>query len=1146
MQSIDIKILLNREILNDSPPPQERRFSRVPATYIQAPDYNAKYFETLPTMWAEAYTFQRAIERADETAIEEWVSLFLLDYFGVLHLKRYERSTLVQEYDADLWPAISGTYPSPKGDALSWVELLHASSKTENVVGAYYPGILFFPSRGRRLWTTDEALQPYLQNHRLSWKKGCEVFLQNTYYRQKFYLHLMSIINLLDPGVKGALIHFCTKEAIFRGLQATPVEKLDSDPYHWPRPDLIPDGQDNLEEKLLSQYPFKKERKGGLAYYLVADMPITSEWMKTAIAPGLPAPSEYEYVSESEIQVRFAGKVYKINLGEDKAIKLKDLFLEKEPYYCAINKNALEARTPQIRKLHKKEMINNTGAFTQVKPDDVAVCLVPAKSQLFQHFPELLLDPGKAISLAGRTESGGLNWQIHLFGKSFIIPTEPKYSKALPDSQLAIWPPKVSPQWNLYVVHGTGAKRESCGRWHLIDETGTVGINVELATGAGDDEYVNILSSEGKPNRPMAMALRDSSKSERGILFLSPLAEHSASNEASLAVDFGTSNSCLAYKLKGATPTPIIFGLSPIMIWGDKLTFENPGFVPFKWGGTKGYFPTILLSRKNADFTGVTAENIEAHHLFATDVPGLHKEMEERVFTGELNSSWNLHTNLKWHLEPDYPWARPAFLGLLLLYAHAELFFNQDAKVNHYVFTFPLAFLKEDQDEFHGQAQAVIRQIRKFCYGNDDGYTYDSSTDESTAIAKSVAASPNKSVIEVFVDIGGGTTDIAIRYHDRYFVLDSIKMAGKSFFTFADDHFNSNLAVKGREQFLHHLGKLLLDNESEKVVSEKIQDVKKNRLDLGTFYSLAINRLDDADFKKKEAVILKNKMGWPSYQLYRTQLFFRHILTYALLQACAVAVDQKLTHKILTSGVNLILSGNGWGLMAFGQFRRSRADILTEAQYVLTLLKEQLLADYPLEDDSEAMQLERLCIENLTVKNVDLLNENNLSDAKTKVPVGALTNIEQKNARKDEAEDTHHRTYAGITMPSLVIGDYEPITIRWCDRWGVELLKRKLRLNKPNLTLDKVEINEPESYEQALNPHLSVFTRLGNAQNDEDQMPPEEWQKMNGRLCQGTAYVQYNTLMRSPINYFVSRILYPEDMEHRFLLKLAELNKMLE
>lgn len=1148
MQNTGIKILLNREILGEPPVQQERRFSRIPAANLQPPAYNAKYFETLPTMWAEAYTFQRAIERGDRAALEEWVSLFLLDYFGVIHLKRYEKSTLVQEYDPDLWPAISGTYPNPKKESIDCVELLESSSRgrqDEAVVGAFYPGIIFFPSRNRGVWSNNENLSPYLEGDRLSWKKCCELMLQDNHYRRSFYLHLMSVAAVLELHPRTALLDFCTQEPIFRGQPTTPTEALKPDPIQWERPYKVPTGDPGVKEKWLKAYPLKKVRKGGTTYYLVTDLPVGADWMRTAIAPGLPAPNQYERVTDSKIKVRFGGQEFNIELEDrDQVVLLKDLFLDKNPYYCAVNKGALEPRTAQIRRLHKQEIINNTGAFTQLKPNDIAVCLAPTRSDLFAHFPEILHDPIKYVSMLDRTDTGGLSWEFTLFDRGFVIPTHPTYSKALPDSSLAIWPPKVSPHWSLYVAHGTGAKKETCGRWHLIAETGKPGDNVELNEGAAADEYVNILNAGGNPNRPMALMLQDGSGNERGVFFLAGLDEESgASHEAALAMDFGTSNSCLAFGLEGVKPEPLLFELSPRMLWGEPPVLENPGFVPFKWGGRKGYFPTILLSRKNTNLNGVTAGTLEARHLFTTDVPGLHREMEQSVFDGTHNANWDIHTDLKWHPDPRHPWARPAFLGNVLLYAHAELFFRHRVKINRYVFTFPLAFLDHERSGFHDQVRDVVKSIRGMCYGKDDvgNYEYDDRTDESTAIAKSVAAATNKAVVEVFVDIGGGTTDIAIRYDGNFVVLDSVRMAGKSFFIFSDKNFDSGTEPAGHDVFKRHLGKLLLNVESDRQVAEYVTGVKKNRIDLGTFYSLAINRLDDNEFKSKESGIRQHGMGHPSYQLYRSELFFRHVLAYALLQACAVVADKKLTDRVLTSGIKLILSGNGWGLMVFAELPRLKTSLKEEAQRILNMLKAQLVRSYDRGEDGEEKQLERASIERLKIFDVDLLNESNLSKAKTDVSVGALTNITQRQAQLN-GESTS--PYSGITLRAISINDSEPVSLRWCERWGTGVLREKIGLQTPRLSIESLDVSAPESYEVAMDPHLSVFTSLGGS-NGNDPMPPEEWQKMNGLLCDGSAYIAGNKLARSPINYFVSRILYPEDMEHIFLNRLAAINKTL-
>src|SRR5215217_8266739 len=95
MADKDYKILLNDDILGGNAGVEEaRRFKR--EVKISPVRYDARYFETFPTVWACAYAFQKQIElygerghqadRAAESAVEEWVTLFLLFYFGALNL----------------------------------------------------------------------------------------------------------------------------------------------------------------------------------------------------------------------------------------------------------------------------------------------------------------------------------------------------------------------------------------------------------------------------------------------------------------------------------------------------------------------------------------------------------------------------------------------------------------------------------------------------------------------------------------------------------------------------------------------------------------------------------------------------------------------------------------------------------------------------------------------------------------------------------------------------------------------------------------------------------------------------------------------------------------------------------------------------
>lgn len=1141
MPDSSTKVLLNNTICSGLSGEKVRQFERVEARHLNQPEqYRAEFFETLPTMWATAYVFQRAVEGKDQKTLGEWVALLQLFSYRVFHLEKFEQAKLQNEFDPDLWPAISGTYPSR---TLDHIQLLRTERGT--VIGGYYPGTVFFPSRGRNEWESDENLQPYLDNSgtRLSWERCCELLLPDHNERKRSLNRLLSIAQLpeLNDQVRGALLGFIKGAAVFRNVESTdPLEQLESDPRRWP-----PLGSDTQPD-LLQCYPFKKPRNGGLTYYLLTGLPVSADWMKKQISPGLPAPNQYERHSRSQIRVRFDGDRI-LQLGpNDEIVLLNDLFLDREPYYCAMDKTQADENTSLIRRLHKREITNNTGPFSAVKATDEVICFAPVKSAFLKHFPEVLARPEGYLAVRGRSADGGLVWDLDFFGHSLIWPTVPS-GKPLQDLSLSIWPPLTHDQWRVYLAHGTGAKREKCGRLRLIGEQGQVNnSDLELA----DDEYINILKPDedrpDQPCRPRALTIVDFSNAERGVLFFAEAREPANIGlPAHLAVDFGTSNTSMAYKFDDK-PEPLFFQLSPTKLWGAKpkiipgvKSIENPGFVPFHWGGSKGYFPTILLKRKNANLEGVTADQLQIEHLFMVDIPGLHKDMEFSVFDGSLQANWpELHKDMKWHSDPKQPWRRPAFLGLALLYAHAEMFFRFGAMIEHYVFTFPLAFTTNQELGFREETRQVVSRIREFCFGTGGGKL--DYVNESAAIATSVKSRPDPATLEVFVDIGGGTTDIAIRYNGNFVVLDSIKVAGKSFFAFTRQNFAPELDVAEHKTFKQHLGRLLMDRESEQQVEETVRAARDRGLDLGNLYSLVINRLDDRGFRDKESLILQKRTGWGSYQVYRSELFFRHILTYALLQASAVAVDRQLLPDTLSNGIKLILSGNGWGLLLFGEFQRSKEKLLVECNHILELLKSRLLRNYDADPLPGDLARECNALGGLKIADIDLLNERSLSKAKTDVTVGAL------NMRSYPAADDGRVAppYSGITLRQVKLNVGNETTVRWCDRWDFEAIKRKAR--QPVRSLESFMVGAPANYMEPLDHPLVVFTILGG-NGDHDPMPGAEWHKINSALTSSDIYVTGKNLTdRSPINQFISDLLYPEDADHTHLDVLATVNKTLK
>jgi hypothetical protein len=1119
------KVFLNEGILGSGAiPPTGKGFHAIPTENIGNPEYDSRFFETFPTVWASAYTFTCSLDASDRQALEEWASLFLLHYYGTAHLSFYEPDVLQDEraYDKDLWLALSGTYPlSGNGGGLQGVGLLATDEQT--VVGAFYPEVIFFPGRGNSVWADDVILKNLLTRaQRLSWARCAALLLKTDADRREFHLHLLRVSALLPAKKYRDLLRgFCADTFGERiDYDAQKHGRLDPDPRQWTE---IPGNKAPKGEEFLKRYPLRKQNKeGGYNYYLLVGMPAYSPWMTSSAEAGWPAPIQYRKLDEKSIGVQFAGKpvVCELTENKDKIFLLKDLFLPVAPYWCKVPRTT---DTTKLRGLHRVELKDSV-----LTADDVAVCLAPVTREFLGHFSDVLKDSSEVS--ATPAPDGSVNWVFQVPGSFGSLEVrwsaKPVGSLEMPKTTLALWPPKPSRRWKLYAAFGTGLKKTS-GRWNLIDEAGWRGTSVELDEAESSAEYVSILQrAEDVANQPRALLFTDNNDAERGVLFLADLGEHNVGEDvATMSVDFGTSNTCVAYSL-GAKTEILRFNLSPEMLWGAKPKSERLGFVPFNWSGEKGFYPTILLSRLSDDtLPNLSPDKIDVEHLFKVDVPGLHQRAEVNLFAGEgMDQVWRIHPNLKWDPDPKTPW-RSLFLELTLLYAHADLFFNKSAMVNQYVFTYPLAFSKGERERYHVKAREAIEKVRKLCYRIEPrfaSFEYVDSVDESTAIAEFIRQGAGTTTMEVFVDVGGGTADLAIRHDRNFLVLDSLRVAGNAFFRIADRNFNQGRSPKGASQFKKQLNRLLLGHQDVELVWPRPSGLK---VELNTFYSVAINEVSSQEFRNREEAILSDSKKSPvSYQKYRTLLLFRHILAYALLQACAAAVDGKLS---LPNGIKLILGGNAWGLMGFGGLPREEQVLVQESREILGLLKRFLTPSLP--------EAERKYVEGLNIFSVDLLGEADLSRAKVGVAIGALRADPNRRGRADNT-----KPYTGITLKRLQINDFNPVDVRWHERWGFEKFREKFG---PMDQINQASFQGPSDMSKPLDPSLSAFSCLGNAgRRDQDIMPGETWSAINSEIVSNIMYLQGELADEAPINHFVSKILYSDNPDRDFLDKLAEKN----
>lgn len=1100
-------------------------FRRVGSEYISDSEFDPRLSDALPTVWSEAIAFRTRLEQGNGIAVEEWATIFLLHYFGVLHLNSFVEASLRAEFGAELWPTFDMTFPSTPGEEiLRTVALLKTDDGT--VVGAYFPQTIFFPAIDREALLASDSLKPFLDGTRFSWDR-CKVFTDDDSNRDLIHAHLRSIARLFTKKeLREAMESFCNDKL---GVFEEEVKEVSWNPIYW---ETI--GRRTLNPaELLNSYPLhKRNAQGGRTFYLLngLDLNVQPQWAKVAVATGIPAPFQFEKVSETEISVKFSGNSIVCELEpNDRIVLLENLFLDSPPFWTKINKG-VENFVNQVNPKHEVGLVDQT-----VRVGDRAICLAPIKADFLSNFPEVLED-FQGIRSEARPD-GAVKWTFTVLGREICHSTKPSLNANIAKSNIAVYPPKVSRDWKLYVGQGTGSK-EICGRWHLIDENGMRGKLVELE----DEEYVSILHPliervnfipKTAPNRPRAVCLTDSSGRERGIFFLAEMDSHdiSVDQRAALAVDFGTSNTCFA--VNTGESDVLNFSLSPKHIWGQEPTLENPGFIPRSWASEKGFFPTILMSRKSDDILPSTApESVGIESLFKADIPCLHFGMGEAVVSERFDSTWRIHDNMKWDSGARAPW-RSLFLQLSLMYAHAEVFFNKHAVIQRYVFTYPLAFSEEYGVSYHEEAKQTIRKVRQYCFGDDTPDMDDrySKVDESSAVATAIGQTGLKGSMQAFLDIGGGTADLAIRHEEDFLVLDSLRIAGKNFFRFLKKAIDNDDFAGSKE---------LLENLKSITGEERASLLHTKTLPLGTLYSILVNGYDEKKFKAIEEGILKAGMGEKSYARYRSRLFFNQLLAYAVIQTAAAAIDNKIK---LTNGISIILGGNGWGLTLFAEWKRSSANLKREADRIIDVIKKNCR--------DTLSPAEQELLDAIYVSSVELLNETQLGKAKSCVAIGALRALES------EHDLSNTDPYSGIGVKGITINNSGSKEVRWCDRWSLDGFSNVFGAFQQ---IDDVAFDLPDYLSKPIDENLAVFTSIGNTSAiGRDNMPGETWQKINGGLNKallsmkvvGDQIVVPNPLdegdqpKAAMLNYFLSELLYSADVQNDMLDDLAKANDSL-
>lgn len=256
---------------------------------------------------------------------------------------------------------------------------------------------------------------------------------------------------------------------------------------------------------------------------------------------------------------------------------------------------------------------------------------------------------------------------------------------------------------------------------------------------------------------------------EAGILLIAAQKSQPGAATWNIGIDFGTSGTTVYKREKAeAKPETLSFADRLLQITNSKSEDRDNVYQQF--------FSSRL---ETTPFFSLFQQ-----HEHAETKLKLGKELDPLLdghiyFVKDYKLKKNVVSNLKWSPEPDDRLRTRAFIKQICLQCAAEASHN-NVKVINWYFSYPLAFSKDDTDEFNNictDATKVCTEITKIQNGS---ITFKS---ESIATANFFAGEfAGFADGAVCIDIGGETSDISIWQGNKLRWQTSIRFAGRTIF----------------------------------------------------------------------------------------------------------------------------------------------------------------------------------------------------------------------------------------------------------------------------------------------------------------------------------------------------------------------------
>jgi hypothetical protein len=315
-------------------------------------------------------------------------------------------------------------------------------------------------------------------------------------------------------------------------------------------------------------------------------------------------------------------------------------------------------------------------------------------------------------------------------------------------------------------------------------------------------------------------------------IFIPLFKSNSGTSQFSFAIDFGTSNTHIEYRVSQGTPKPFEIDNSEIQfakthkfdenslskannpILKYLLDFMNQDFVPEIIGKDFEFsFPTrsAVLHRHNLDFSKPT---------FSFADVSIPLTYEKYKYSKNLKAI----TNLKWSANTleNEKIINHYFEKLLLLIRTKILLNNGSLDSSKIIWFFPSSMSLHQQNSLEEKWSSNVSKylggnakVFKVCESLAPFYYYTSEIGLTPALTKPV----------VSIDLGGGTTDVVIYENNKPNLLTSFKFAGNTIF---GDNYGRNFAINGFVNKYYNRFIDLLQNNDCNEEKDALMQIKEN------------------------------------------------------------------------------------------------------------------------------------------------------------------------------------------------------------------------------------------------------------------------------------------------------------------------------